>query len=181
MRSVGFLFVRIRFNIYDIFYFINLFVIYVVIRYSIANLAWFDYILVPFSSFNSKYIFQEWEKEDKLAKLLEEISSDSSAKVLIFAETKKKCDELTRVMRKYGYSAMAIHGDKKQEERDWVLSQFRSGSTSILVATDVAARGLGRITSTTSCDRYYYIANLALIFHNAKILFVSTTICQRNQ
>ncbi len=80
-------------------------------------------------------------------------------------------------MRKYGYSAMAIHGDKKQEERDWVLSQFRSGSTSILVATDVAARGLGRITSTTSCDRYYYIANLALIFHNAKILFVSTTIC----
>ena len=57
MRSVGFLFVRIRFNIYDIFYFINLFVIYVVIRYSIANLAWFDYILVPFSSFNSKYIF----------------------------------------------------------------------------------------------------------------------------
>ena len=76
---------------------------------------------------------------------MEEISADNNAKVLIFAETKKKCDELTRTMRKYGYSAMAIHGDKKQEERDWVLGEFRTGNTSILVATDVAARGLGRI------------------------------------
>ena len=39
---------------------------------------------------------------------------------------------------------MCIHGDKKQEERDWVLHEFRSGKSPILVATDVAARGLGR-------------------------------------
>lgn len=38
---------------------------------------------------------------------------------------------------------MCIHGDKSQEERDWVLAQFRSGKCCILVATDVAARGLG--------------------------------------
>ena len=88
---------------------------------------------------------KEWQKEDKLGKLLEEMAGDTRAKVLVFAETKKKCDELTRTMRKNGYPAMCIHGDKKQEERDWVLGEFRSGNTQILVATDVAARGLGSI------------------------------------
>ena len=39
---------------------------------------------------------------------------------------------------------MCVHGDKKQEERDWVIGEFRNGSSPILVATDVAARGLGR-------------------------------------
>ena len=38
---------------------------------------------------------------------------------------------------------MCIHGDKSQEERDWVLKEFRGGNAPILVATDVAARGLG--------------------------------------
>ena len=48
----------------------------------------------------------------------------------------------TRLMRKDGWPAMCIHGDKQQKERDWVLGEFKSGSTTILVATDVAARGL---------------------------------------
>lgn len=87
-------------------------------------------------------VCQEWEKEDKIARLLEEMTSDGTAKILIFAETKKRCDELTRSMRKNGYRAMCIHGDKKQEERDWVLGEFRSGKAQVLVATDVAARGL---------------------------------------
>lgn len=81
---------------------------------------------------------------------MEEISADPSAKILIFSETKKRCDELTRNMRGQGYRAMCIHGDKKQEERDWVLGEFKSGKTSILVATDVAARGLGRVQFTDS-------------------------------
>ena len=45
-------------------------------------------------------------------------------------------------MRKDGWPAMCIHGDKQQKERDWVLGEFKHGSTTILVATDVAARGL---------------------------------------
>ena len=45
-------------------------------------------------------------------------------------------------MRKDGWPAMCIHGDKQQQERDWVLKEFKTGSTTILVATDVAARGL---------------------------------------
>jgi len=85
---------------------------------------------------------QEYEKENKLGKLLDEMSAEPNSKVLVFTETKRKCDELTRIMRKHGYPAMCIHGDKRQEERDWVLREYRSGKAQILVATDVAARGL---------------------------------------
>merc|ERR1711887_423630 len=87
-------------------------------------------------------VCQEYEKEQKLAKLLEEIGCEQGAKILVFVETKRKADELTRLMRKDGWPAMCIHGDKQQKERDWVLGEFKTGSTSILVATDVAARGL---------------------------------------
>ena len=80
------------------------------------------------------------QKENKLARLLEEIGSQD--KMLVFVETKRKADELTRLMRRDGYPAMCIHGDKQQREREWVLGEFKSGGTTILVATDVAARGL---------------------------------------
>jgi len=84
----------------------------------------------------------EYEKEEKLGRLLDEMATERTNKVLVFTETKRKCDDLTRNMRRHGYEAMCIHGDKKQEERDWVLKEFRSGKCQILVATDVAARGL---------------------------------------
>merc|ERR1711971_289418 len=87
-------------------------------------------------------VCEEWQKEQKLARLLEEIGTDGHSKILVFVETKRKCDDLTRLMRRDGFPAMCIHGDKQQKERDWVLGEFRRGSTSILVATDVAARGL---------------------------------------
>jgi len=85
-------------------------------------------------------ICEEHQKENKLARLLEEIGSQD--KMLVFVETKRKADELTRLMRRDGYPAMCIHGDKQQREREWVLGEFKSGGTTILVATDVAARGL---------------------------------------
>ncbi len=87
-------------------------------------------------------VCDEYQKESKLARLLEEIGCEPHNKILIFVETKKKADELTRLMRRDGYPAMCIHGDKQQKERDWVLGEFKHGSTTILVATDVAARGL---------------------------------------
>jgi superfamily II DNA/RNA helicase len=87
-------------------------------------------------------VCEEYQKEQKLARLLEEIGAGDGAKVLVFTETKRKCDELTRLMRKDGWPAMCIHGDKEQKEREWVLQEFKTGSTAILVATDVAARGL---------------------------------------
>lgn len=87
-------------------------------------------------------VCEEHQKEQKLARLLEEIGCEPQNKILVFAETKRKADDLTRLMRREGYPAMCIHGDKQQKERDWVLNEFKRGSTSILVATDVAARGL---------------------------------------
>lgn len=51
-------------------------------------------------------------------------------------------DDIARAVRRKGHNALAIHGDKSQIERDAVLTEFRNGATSILIATDVAARGL---------------------------------------
>ncbi|CAJ1966526.1 unnamed protein product [Cylindrotheca closterium] len=57
-------------------------------------------------------------------------------------QTIEGCDMLTRSLRMDGFQARAMHGDKSQEERDWALREFKSCQSSLLVATDVAARGL---------------------------------------
>ncbi|XP_051996921.1 probable ATP-dependent RNA helicase DDX17 [Xyrauchen texanus] len=87
-------------------------------------------------------VCMENEKDNKLIQLMEEIMAEKENKTIIFVETKKRCDELTRRMRRDGWPAMCIHGDKSQPERDWVLTEFRSGKAPILIATDVASRGL---------------------------------------
>ncbi|XP_022064408.1 probable ATP-dependent RNA helicase DDX17 isoform X1 [Acanthochromis polyacanthus] len=87
-------------------------------------------------------VCMESEKDNKLIQLMEEIMAEKENKTIIFVETKKRCDDLTRRMRRDGWPAMCIHGDKSQPERDWVLSEFRSGKAPILIATDVASRGL---------------------------------------
>lgn len=61
---------------------------------------------------------------------------------LIFCRTKKGADELARTFNNRGYAADALHGDMSQRERDNVMERFRKGNVSILVATDLAARGL---------------------------------------
>lgn len=87
-------------------------------------------------------VLQEQEKEEKLFSLLKEIGNDRVNKVIIFVETKKKVEDILKSIINEGYAATSIHGDKSQPERDYILNDFRSGKTSILVATDVAARGL---------------------------------------
>uniref|UniRef100_A0A1I7Z6T9 RNA helicase n=1 Tax=Steinernema glaseri TaxID=37863 RepID=A0A1I7Z6T9_9BILA len=89
-------------------------------------------------------ILDENEKQRRLMELLEDIMKQTENKTIIFVETKRKADELTRSMRRDGWPALCIHGDKSQNERDWVLNEFKKGATSILLATDVAARGLGK-------------------------------------
>ena len=64
-------------------------------------------------------------------------------RILIFCETKRGCDAVTRQLRQDGWPALSIHGDKSQQERDWVLAEFKTGKHPIMIATDVAARGLG--------------------------------------
>ncbi|EEY64135.1 ATP-dependent RNA helicase DBP2, putative [Phytophthora infestans T30-4] len=63
-------------------------------------------------------------------------------RIIIFCETKRGADELSRNLRNTRYICKAIHGNKSQEERDYVLREFKDGRTQILVATDVASRGL---------------------------------------
>uniref|UniRef100_A0AAG5DP24 RNA helicase n=1 Tax=Anopheles atroparvus TaxID=41427 RepID=A0AAG5DP24_ANOAO len=88
-------------------------------------------------------VCEENEKESKLLKLLKEIATtDASNKIIIFVETKKKVEDLLKNIVRDGYGATSIHGDKSQTERDYVLQDFRHGKSTILVATDVAARGL---------------------------------------
>jgi ATP-dependent RNA helicase DeaD len=61
---------------------------------------------------------------------------------LVFCNTKRKVDELVAELQGRGYSADGLHGDLKQVQRDRIMSKFRSGAVDILVATDVAARGI---------------------------------------
>merc|ERR1712178_628865 len=85
-------------------------------------------------------VVAEPNKRSRLKRLLEKVMDGS--KILIFAQTKRDGDDLTREMRLDGWPALCLHGDKKQEEREWVLKEFKDGKSPILVATDVASRGI---------------------------------------
>lgn len=91
-----------------------------------------------------KQVVHVVDKYDKQRYLMEALRqyTQRDEKVLIFTATKRMADELTRNLRRDGISALAIHGDKRQSERDWVLEQFKTGKSPIMVATDVASRGL---------------------------------------
>ncbi|KAH9325676.1 hypothetical protein KI387_005854, partial [Taxus chinensis] len=78
------------------------------------------------------------EKQRRLEQILR--GQEPGSKIIIFCSTKRMCDQLARGLGRFG--AAAIHGDKSQGERDWVLAQFKTGKSPVLVATDVAARGL---------------------------------------
>jgi len=85
-------------------------------------------------------VVSDFDKYPRLTHHLKEY--DDGSKVLIFVETKKGCDQLTRSLRGQGYPVRCIHGDKTQQDRDSTLAEFRDGRVPMLVATDVAARGL---------------------------------------
>ncbi|KAI1720891.1 DEAD/DEAH box helicase domain-containing protein [Ditylenchus destructor] len=87
-------------------------------------------------------VIDEYKKKNRLIELLSEIGEYTECKTIVFVETKRKADNLTFEMRQDGWPVKCIHGDKSQSERDWVLNEFREGKTLILLATDVAARGL---------------------------------------
>jgi len=94
-----------------------------------------------------QYYFQVHEKQkfDVLCRLLDLQSPDAA---IVFSRTKRRVDELYDALTKRGYSAEAIHGDLTQARRDSVMRKFKKGITEILVATDVAARGLDISTVT---------------------------------
>jgi len=63
-------------------------------------------------------------------------------RILVFCKTKRTADQLEFQLKRCGYDAMAIHGDKEQRQREFILDRFRKDSRMCVVATDVAARGL---------------------------------------
>ncbi|GAB2259125.1 hypothetical protein Droror1_Dr00027265 [Drosera rotundifolia] len=84
-------------------------------------------------------VFSRMDKKRRLYQILQ--SQEPGSKIIIFCATKKMCDMIAENLNQQ-FGAAAIHGDKSQSDRDYVLGQFRSGRSPVLVATDVAARGL---------------------------------------
>ena len=82
---------------------------------------------------------QDRQKFDVLCRLFDLQAPELA---IIFTRTKRRVDEVTEALKKRGYMAEGIHGDLSQQKRDSVIRQFREGTIDILVATDVAARGL---------------------------------------
>ncbi|KAL8730821.1 MAG: hypothetical protein Q9181_004525 [Wetmoreana brouardii] len=104
-------------------------------------------------------IVSEFDKRDRMTKHLERImDSDKDAKVLLFTGTKRVADDITRFLRQDGWPALSIHGDKQQNERDWVLNEFKTGKSPIMVATDVASRGID-VKNITHVLNYDYPNN----------------------
>ena len=81
-------------------------------------------------------------RKNKLWALCRILDSEKPQLAMVFCSTKRMVDMLSDKLRAYGYSADAIHGDLTQAARDKVMTKFRSGRLNILIATDVAARGL---------------------------------------
>jgi ATP-dependent RNA helicase DDX5/DBP2 len=86
-------------------------------------------------------IVPPYAKTRKLFDTLGKIYDDES-RIIIFCETKRGCDDLCADLRHERFPALSIHGDKEQRERDYCLAQFKQGRCLILIATDVASRGL---------------------------------------
>ncbi len=82
------------------------------------------------------------EGADRFNVLLKLMDDDDFEKVLVFAETKRMVDKVTKKLNKAGIPSELIHGNKSQSQRMRALNNFKAGNSRILVATDVAARGI---------------------------------------
>jgi ATP-dependent RNA helicase DeaD len=93
------------------------------------------------------------ETRDKAAKLVEVLRAEKPDQAIVFVRTKIRCDQLNRTLRDGGMNVKALHGDMTQGSRDGVMLAFKAGRLPVLVATDVAARGLD-ISSVTHVINY---------------------------
>ena len=87
-------------------------------------------------------VFFRVENNERANTLFKVIAHYQPESTLVFCNTKQQCQQLANDIRQRGLHALALHGDLEQFERDQVLTQFSGKSSSILIATDVAARGL---------------------------------------
>lgn len=87
-------------------------------------------------------VCEEHDKQHKLPRLLKEVMTQRENKTIIFCKMKHRTENVTRKLCRFGFNAVCIHGNKTQPQREKALDAFRSGKSSILLATDVASRGL---------------------------------------
>ncbi len=85
------------------------------------------------------YVIEERERDNALIRLLDSLEPTKS---IVFCRTKKEVDRISTQLMALGYSASGLHGDMEQNQRESVIRAFRSSQIEMLVATDVAARGL---------------------------------------
>jgi ATP-dependent RNA helicase DeaD len=97
------------------------------------------------------YIVPRAQKRTALARVLDMESPEAA---IVFCRTRTEVDELTETVNAHGYRAEALHGGMTQEQRDRVMKKLRGGAADLLVATDVAARGLdiARLTHVVNYD-----------------------------
>lgn len=81
-------------------------------------------------------------REDKLAKLCEILDKEDAKKVIIFREMKRSVDDLAIELKNRGYKAVGLHGDMQNRERERAVKDLGSGKLQVVIATDVAARGI---------------------------------------
>ncbi|MHB8063055.1 MAG: DEAD/DEAH box helicase [Ruminiclostridium sp.] len=91
---------------------------------------------------NIEQYYLEVKEAAKLEVLSRLIDTNELKLSLVFCNTKRKVDELRTSLQSRGFAAEALHGDMRQEQRDKVMTMFRKGNIDILIATDVAARGI---------------------------------------
>ena len=85
------------------------------------------------------YVIDEHERDDAIIRLMD---SEITKKSIVFCRTKSEVDRLSNVLSNAGYLANGLHGDMEQRQRETVIKGFKSNSVKVLVATDVAARGI---------------------------------------
>jgi len=87
----------------------------------------------------SYYVIEESERDDAIIRLMD---SEDIGKSVVFCRTKSEVDRLSNVLSNAGYLANGLHGDMEQRQRETVIKGFKQNSVKVLVATDVAARGI---------------------------------------
>ncbi len=85
------------------------------------------------------YVIEESERDDAIIRLMD---AEKTNKCVVFCRTKSEVDRLSNVLSNAGYLANGLHGDMEQRQRETVIKGFKQNSVKVLVATDVAARGI---------------------------------------
>jgi len=99
------------------------------------------------------------EEQDKMDALMKFLLTVEEGLILIFVETKRACDYVEDLLCGRGFPACSIHGDKSQREREEALRSFKRAHTPVMVATDVASRGLD-IPNVTQVINYDLPTNI---------------------